>query len=143
MDDYENSEWFFAPEGRIPDNTTTSKTLSYFDADLVDQADYILEQLPTIPAGVGITSYQGSMVVWGEDANQSTVRVSKAGEPESFNAVEGFTQVEPANGGGVRNCRRVQILPLHPQSPTMLRNAGDGSGSSILAMPLLRWLSRN
>jgi len=44
------------------------------------------------------------MVVWGEDANQSTVRVSKAGEPESFNSVEGFIQVEPSNGGGVRNC---------------------------------------
>jgi hypothetical protein len=102
--DYMNAEWFFAVDGRIPDNTTTTKSLSYFDADLVDQADYILEQLPTIPAGVGITAYQGSMVVWGEDANQSTVRVSKAGEPESFNAVEGFLQVEPAVGGGVRNC---------------------------------------
>jgi len=102
--DYLNAEWFFAPDGRIPDNATTSKTLSYFDADLVDQADYILEQLPSIPAGVGITSYQGSMVVWGEDANQSTVRISKAGEPESFNSVEGFAQIEPANGGGVKNC---------------------------------------
>jgi len=102
--DYANAEWFFAHDGRIPDNTTTTKSLSYYDADLVDQADYILEQLPSIPAGVGITSYQGSMVVWGEDANQSTVRISKAGEPESFNAVEGFLQVEPTNGGGVRNC---------------------------------------
>ena len=102
--DYQNAEWFFIPFGRIADNTTTTKEGSYFDADLVDQADYILEQLPSIPAGVGITSYQGSMVVWGEDANQSTVRISKAGEPESFNAVEGFCQVEPSNGGGVRNC---------------------------------------
>lgn len=102
--DYANAEWFFAPNGRIADNTTTTKSLSYFDADLQDQADYILEQLSAIPAGVGITSYQGSMVVWGEDANQSTVRVSRAGQPESFNSVEGFLQVEPTNGGGVRNC---------------------------------------
>jgi len=102
--DYQNAEWFFIPTGRIADNTTTTKEGSFFDADLVDQADYILEQLPTIPAGVGITSYQGSMVVWGEDANPATVRVSKAGEPESFNAVEGFAQVEPTVGGGVRNC---------------------------------------
>jgi len=102
--DYTNAEWFFVPQGRIADNVTTGLNINYYDADLVDQADYILEQLPSIPAGVGITSYQGSMVVWGEDANQSTVRVSKAGEPESFNAVEGFAQVEPTNGGGVRNC---------------------------------------
>ena len=101
---FENQEWFTHSLGRIPDNFTTTKEVSFFDADLVDQADYILEQLPSIPAGVGIASYQGSMVVWGEDANQSTVRVSKAGEPESFNAVEGFLQVEPSNGGGVRNC---------------------------------------
>jgi hypothetical protein len=102
--DYANAEWFFVPEGRIANNTTTTKSVSFFDADLQDQADYILEQLPTIPAGVGITAYKGSMVVWGEDANQSTVRISKAGQPESFNAVEGFLQVEPSNGGGVRNC---------------------------------------
>lgn len=102
--DYQNAEWFFVPQGRIADNVTTTKSISYFDADLVDQADYILEQLPTIPAGVGITAYQGSMVVWGEDANPATVRISKAGEPESFNAVEGFAQVEPTVGGGVRNC---------------------------------------
>jgi len=67
--DYANAEWFFAVDGRIPDNTTTTKSLSYFDADLVDQADYILEQLSQIPAGVGITAYHGSMVVWGADAN--------------------------------------------------------------------------
>jgi len=103
-EDYDNQEWFFIPGARITDNITTTRDVSYFDADLLDQADYILEQLPTIPAGVGITSYQGSMVVWGEDANQSTVRISKAGEPESFNSVEGFLQVEPSNGGGVRNC---------------------------------------
>ena len=102
--DYANQEWFIIPNGRIADNVTTIKTVSYFDADLTDQADYILEQLSAIPAGVGITSYQGSMVVWGEDANQSTVRVSRAGQPESFNSVEGFLQVEPTNGGGVRNC---------------------------------------
>ena len=102
--DFINQEWFFCPDGRIPNNINTTKTVSYFNADLVDQADYILEQLPTIPAGVGITSYQGSMVVWGEDANQSTVRISKAGQPESFNSVEGFLNVEPSNGGGVRNC---------------------------------------
>jgi hypothetical protein len=102
--DYANAEWFFVPNGRIPDNTTSTASISYFDADLLDQADYILEQLPSIPAGVGITAYQGSMVVWGEDANQSVVRVSKAGEPESFNAVEGFLSVEPSIGGGVRNC---------------------------------------
>lgn len=102
--DYANQEWFFIPNGRIADNVSTTKTVSYFDADLTDQADYILEQLSTIPAGVGITSYQGSMVVWGEDANQSTVRISRAGQPESFNSVEGFLQVEPTNGGGVRNC---------------------------------------
>lgn len=102
--DYANQEWFFIPGARIPDNFTTTRTVSFFDADLVDQADYILEQLPTIPAGVGLTSYKGSMVVWGEDANQSTVRISKAGEPESFNAVEGFLEIDKANGGGVRNC---------------------------------------
>ena len=129
--------------GEFPNNTTTSKTLSYFDADLVDQADYILEQLPTIPAGVGITSYQGSMVVWGEDANQSTVRVSKAGEPESFNAVEGFMQVEPANGGGVRNCVEFRSSLYILKSQQCYVTQATDQEALFWQTPLARWLCWN
>jgi hypothetical protein len=96
--------YYFIPNGRIPNNTETSKSVSFYDADLMSEATYLVEQLATIPAGVGISLYRGHMITWGEDVNQAIVRVSKSGEPESFNAVEGFITVNPGDsGGGIQN----------------------------------------
>lgn len=45
------------------------------------------------------------MITWGENLHSEVVRVSKAGEPESFNEIEGFITVNPGDsGGGVKNC---------------------------------------
>lgn len=100
----EGFEFFFVPTGRIANNTDTTATVDFYDADLVVSGDYLFDQLTTIPAGVGITTFQESLVVWGEFAEQSVVRVSKRGDPESFDAVEGYLTVAPNEAGGVKNC---------------------------------------
>lgn len=101
---FTEQEYFFAPDGRIANNFSTTTSISSFDADLQASADYLMDQLSEIPAGVGIRNYRGRLMVWGENANQSTVRVSKAGEPESHDAVEGFLTINPGDSGGaVRN----------------------------------------
>lgn len=103
--DYENQTYFTIPGSRIPDNVTTIKTVDFFDADLVDDITYTLEQLETIEAGVGIGLYNGRMVVWGTDLNDSVAYVSKSSEPESINAIEGFVTVNPGDAGaGLKNC---------------------------------------
>lgn len=103
--DFNNQTYFFVPNGRIGNNIATTFTVDFFDADLQDEASYLLEQLAEIPAGVGITLYRGKMCVWGENVNPAVVRVSKTGEPESVNEVEGFITVNPGDsGGGVNNC---------------------------------------
>lgn len=100
-DDY---EFFFVPNGEIADNTTTTLTVNFFDNDLVSSADYLLDQLETIEAGVFINSYQGSMMVGGEQDTPSVVRVSKPGEPESFSEIDGFLLINPGDAGqGVKN----------------------------------------
>jgi hypothetical protein len=104
--------YYFVPDGRIPNNTGTTITVDFYDADLMDDASYLLEQLSEIPAGVGIGQYKSSLIVWGENASPSIIRVSKPGEPEAHNGAEGYLTVYPGIGGGVKNCTeyRNQII---------------------------------
>jgi hypothetical protein len=97
--DPDHQEYFFVPGGDIDDNVTTTKTINFFDADLVDSADYVIEQLSEIPAGVGIDVYNNRLMVWGSNANASLCYVSKAKEPESINAAEGFFEVLDGSEG--------------------------------------------
>lgn len=102
--DPENETFYFAPDGRIPNNADTTKVLNYYDADLMEDAGYLIEQLDNIPAGVGLGQYKSSLVVWGENANPAIVRISRAGEPEAHNGADGFLTVYPGIGSGVKNC---------------------------------------
>jgi len=98
-------EWFFLPDGKIPDNTTTVKNnVKFFDVALQDSADRLLDQLSEVPAGVFLVDYESRLCVGGEAANKSTIRVSDPALPESFSAVDGFCNVNPGDaGGGVSN----------------------------------------
>ncbi len=100
----EGYTFYFVPTGRIANNVDTTVTVDFYDADLLLDADYLFDQLTTIPAGVGITTYQNSLVIWGEYNEPSVVRVSKKGDPEAFDSVEGYITVAPNEAGGVKNC---------------------------------------
>jgi hypothetical protein len=102
--DPESNTYYFIPEGRIPNNLDTSKTVDFYDADLMEDASFLLEQLGEIPAGVGVGQYKSSLISWGENANPALVRISRAGEPESHNEADGYLTVYPGIGGGVKNC---------------------------------------
>lgn len=106
----EEPEWFFVPGGEVTGNVATTKTVNFYDSELVDSADYLLDILATIPAGLGIGLYKDRMIVWGESANVHIVRVSEPGEPEVFNEIDGFITTNP-HEGGVRNCfeQRTQL----------------------------------
>ena len=97
-------ELFFVPGGRISDNTTVLATVDFYDADLVASADYLKDEMKTIPAVLGLSAYQGSLVGWAPNTEPSSVYISKAGEPESISLIEGGIEVDVKAGGGVRNC---------------------------------------
>ena len=126
--DYENQTFFTVPNGRIADNVTTIKTIDFFDADLVDDITYTLEQVETIEAGVGIGLYNGRMIVWGTDLNDSIAYVSKSGQPESINAIEGFTTINPGDAGaGLKNCweHRGQLVCQKSQRTYVTQDNGE------------------
>jgi hypothetical protein len=91
--------FFFAPNGVINDNTTTTITLDFFDSDLVISADYLFDLLETI---VGATVYGSLFKYHGRlltNAEGNLVRVSRPGDAESMNNVDGFIQLPSEEDG--------------------------------------------
>jgi hypothetical protein len=130
--DFNNQTWYVIPDGRIPDNSTTVKTVSYFDADLQSDISYLSEQMGSIPAGVGVNIYRGRLIIWGEDVNESIVRASAIGQPESFDEADGFVTINPGDsGGGVRFCfeYRTQLICCKSQRSYITQDNGDNAGS--------------
>ena len=124
---YDVVEMFFVPGGRIANNTETSITVDFYDADLVASADYLKDEMRTIPAVLGLSAYQGSLVGWAPNLEPSSVYVSKAGEPESISLIEGGIEVDSKAGGGVRNCVEFRgLLMIHKaQKSYMTQNNGS------------------
>jgi hypothetical protein len=97
-------QYFFVPNGRIPDNITTSWNINCTDNELIVDASYLFDVLDTIPGGYddgGLTKYHGRLFVWGGEAD--LVRVSYAGDTETFSDVTGYVQLpSESNGNYVR-----------------------------------------
>lgn len=88
---------------RIPNNTTTTASLNFYTADLIDSGDYLHDELTSIPAGVNIGIYSNRLMVHGPFGSESQVLISNASEYESFSSIEGFRNIYPGDGGGLKN----------------------------------------
>ena len=137
--DIVNQSYFFIPNGRIANNIDVSIVVDFYDADLQANATYLSEQLEEIPAGVCINSTARSrMLVGGENLHASTVRVSAAGEPESFNAVEGFFNVNPGDAGsGVKNLfehREVIVISKSQRTYAVVDNLSPAAFWKVLGL---------
>jgi len=95
-------QFFFIPDGTIEDNVTTELTVSFYDADLLEDASYLIDNFAQIPAGVGLGTYNGRMALWASFDDISVVRFSSPGEPEAFDQVDGFSIV-PLDGNPLTN----------------------------------------
>lgn len=103
----DEEEYFFLPSafgGVINDNTTTTATLDFDDTvDLVSSADYLFDLLETIPAPLGLATYHGRLITWGESINYSILRASYPGDIESFDSVDGIVVVTKDDGFAMAN----------------------------------------
>lgn len=94
--------FYFIPEGKI-DNATTVYEFDNYDSQLSDSADYLANQLATIPAALGIVEFGGRLLAWNFNDKNYLLRGSEVDKPESFNDLDGFTVVNPGDGGGITN----------------------------------------
>lgn len=121
--DQNGYQYFFIPGGNIDDNTTTTKTLTYFDADLLSDASHLSDNFGEIPAGVCLNTYHSRLVIVGEFGttetltglpagvtdNRSIARLSVAGEPEAINKIEGIIIV-PLDGTALTNVQEFRDI---------------------------------
>ncbi len=96
-------QFFFLPDGVIPDNVTTIKTVDFFDSELLDDASHLFDNYSSIPAGGGLGLYHNRLLDWDSDVGPASVLVSAPGEPEAISQVDGLILV-PFQGQGITHC---------------------------------------
>lgn len=128
-----NQPLYFVPNGRT---TATSITgVNFYDAELTRSADYLKDQLATIPSGVAIGMYGTRMAVVGTlklgsqtpPIGSNVALLSKPSEPESFDSADCFVTITDKSGGGLKNlCELNGSLYLFRDSATYgTRDNGD------------------
>jgi hypothetical protein len=128
-------ELFFISGGTVGDNTTTNVTVNFFDSDLLDSADYLLDNLTSIPAGLGVGVYSSRLGVWAANGEQFTLRLSEPGQPEVFSDTDGFITIDPSDAGsGIKNCfeyRKALVICTQNRAATTTDNNDSPSTWSV------------
>ena len=108
--DVNGYQLFFIPGATIPNNVgTTLSSISFFDADLLEDASHLLDNFAEIPAGVGLCTYHNRMCVWTPYDNTHVIRISAVGEPEAINQIDGVIDV-PADGNPLTNAAELRDI---------------------------------
>lgn len=95
-------QFFFIPDGTLEDNISTTLEVSYYDADLLEDASHLIDNFSEIPAGVSLSGYHGRMVLTTTYDDISLAYYSAPGEPEAFDQVDGLV-IFPLEGLPITN----------------------------------------
>jgi len=116
--DQDGYEFFFVPGGDML-NAVTTKHVDFFDIDLLDEASRLIDNFREIPAGVGLTTYHGRLVLTTTFTDISIAYVSHPGEPEAFDQIDGILIV-PLDGNPLTNCQEFRdVLYLFKKTRTI------------------------
>jgi hypothetical protein len=103
-------QYFFIPTGTINDNTsTTLANMSFCDADLLEDASYLLDNFANPPAGASLSLYHNRLVLAATFDDISVAYVSFPGEPEAFSQVDGLL-VLPPDGRPITNAQELRDI---------------------------------
>ena len=147
LGDLDAYQFFFVPNGRIPNNSaTTLNGVNFFDVELLEDASHLLDLFAEIPAGVFLTTYHERLVIGGFFADltstdqaiialPSTAYVSFKGEPEAIDQVDGII-VTPLEGNPLTNGQEFRdVLYLFKKTRTYAYNDnGDTPVTWLLAV---------
>ncbi len=93
-------QFYFIPGGNIDNNTDTDKIVSYYDADLLEDASHLIDNFEEIPAGTSLTGYNNRMVLTTPFDTPSLAYASAPGEPEAVDQIDGILQL-PIDGNPI------------------------------------------
>ena len=101
-------QFFFIPGATVNDNvTTTLSNISFYDADLFDDAGHLLDNYTEIPAGALLSKYHERMVVGATYTDISLLLFSAKGEPEAISQIDGLVVI-PLDGNPVTNAAELR-----------------------------------
>jgi hypothetical protein len=112
-------QYFFIPNATINNNVaTTLSNISFFDADLLEDASYLLDNFASPPAGASLSLYHNRVVLTTPYTDINVAYVSFPGEPEAFSQVDGLL-VLPPNGRPITNAQELRdVLYVFQQGTT-------------------------
>lgn len=112
--------YYFIPDGRIPNNSaTTLSNISFFDADLLEDASHLIDNYAEVPAGAALGLYQNRLCVGATYTDISLALVSTAGEPEAISQISGLLIV-PLDGTAITNFAELRdILYVFKRAKTV------------------------
>ncbi len=93
-------QFYFIPEGTLDNNTDTELNVSYYDADLLEDASHLIDNFEAIPAGTSLNGYNGRMVLNTSFTYPSVAWASYPNEPEAIDQVDGVLEV-PVDGNPI------------------------------------------
>lgn len=94
------NQFFFIPGGDMTSSGTT-KTVDFYDSELLDDASYLFDIRTDIPSATDLSMYHGRMVALYKSATETYAYVSAVDEPEVIDNVSGIIDF-PENGLGVQ-----------------------------------------
>lgn len=90
------SQLFFVPGATIPNDVDTFLlNVSFFDVDLLEDADYLLDNFTEIPATAVLGLYNNALVIATTFDDVNAGYVSAPGEPEAINQIDGLLNIPP------------------------------------------------
>lgn len=98
--DLNGYQFFFVSDGVANDNTSTLITVSFFDAELLEDASHLDDLYDEIPNQSGLNLYHNRLIGWASSRGNngqhlSEIIVSSVGEPEAIDKVDGLIALTP------------------------------------------------
>ncbi len=111
---------FFVPNAVINNNTDIFlNNISFYDADLIDDASQLSNNYTSIPAGAVLSIYHNRLCLAATATDISLVLVSQPGEPEAIDQITGLI-VFPLDGNPITNAQEMRdVFYVFKRAKTM------------------------
>jgi hypothetical protein len=118
--DLNGYQFFFVPNAVINNDTDTFlNNISFYDADLLDDASHLIDNYSEIPAGAALSMYHERLILTTPYTDISLILVSQRGEPEAISQIDGLLVFLP-DGNPVTNAQELRdVLYAFKRSRTV------------------------
>ncbi len=135
--DLQGFQFFFVPDATINNNSDTFlNNISFYDADLLEDASHLFDNFTEIPAGAVLTLYHDRLVLCTTFDEISVGYVSFEGEPEAISELEGLIVVPP-DGNPITNAQELRDILYVTKRSRTVSFADNGDTPSTWALVLV------